>query len=171
MSILGFHICQSEVDDVQGQNPTRMLNSTTANNMKRTSMYDGSFDNFIDGTFMLFDCVAKSNSDSERSYVNLFVLVIHVIFILEFNDDQDSVTLQFPLKLEMSNYTEVVAINQTEYNAILNACVHQQKLLWSSGHFDSESFPLQSLTYNFKFRTNVEVLWITSSNKNYMYTM
>jgi hypothetical protein len=46
MSILGFHICQNEVNDVQGQNPNA-ANSTTANNMKRTSMYDGSKDNLL----------------------------------------------------------------------------------------------------------------------------
>jgi hypothetical protein len=46
---IGFTSCQSE-DDVQGENPnTNAANSTTANNLKRTSMYDGSFDDFIDG--------------------------------------------------------------------------------------------------------------------------
>jgi hypothetical protein len=50
MAIFGFTSCQSEVDDVQGENPnTNAANSTTANNLKRTSMYDGSFDDFIDG--------------------------------------------------------------------------------------------------------------------------
>jgi hypothetical protein len=39
----------------------------------------------------------------------------------KFNDDQDTVVLQFPLKIKTSNYTEVTVTNQTEY-AILNAC-------------------------------------------------
>jgi hypothetical protein len=37
MAIFGFTSCQSEVDDVQGENPnTNAANSTTANNLKRT---------------------------------------------------------------------------------------------------------------------------------------
>jgi hypothetical protein len=45
-----------------------------------------------------------------------------VISILgRFNNDQDSVVLQFPLRVKQV-ITEVTANNQTEYNAILNAC-------------------------------------------------
>jgi hypothetical protein len=59
MAIFGFTSCQSEVDDVQGENPnTNAANSTTANNLKRTSMYDGSFDDFIDGV-LFFHCIAS----------------------------------------------------------------------------------------------------------------
>jgi hypothetical protein len=40
-----------------------------------------------------------------------------VISILgRINNDQDSVVLQFPLRVKTSNYTEVTANNQTEYN-------------------------------------------------------
>jgi hypothetical protein len=31
----------------------------------------------------------------------------------KFNDDQDTVVLQFPLKIKTSNYTEVTVTNQT----------------------------------------------------------
>jgi hypothetical protein len=65
MAIFGFTSCQSEVDDVQGENPnTNAANSTTANNLKRTSMYDGSFDDFIDGascSSIVLPAIAKVN--------------------------------------------------------------------------------------------------------------
>ena len=49
MMLIFFTSCQSEIDEVQGQNPnTNSANSTTTNNQKRTSMYDGSFDDFLD---------------------------------------------------------------------------------------------------------------------------
>ena len=45
MSIFSLTSCQSEVDDVQGDNPnTNTANSTTTTNLKRVSMYDGSLD-------------------------------------------------------------------------------------------------------------------------------
>jgi hypothetical protein len=63
MAIFGFTSCQSEVDDVQGENPNTNANSTTANNLKRTSMYDGSFDDFIDGacSSIVLPAIAKVN--------------------------------------------------------------------------------------------------------------
>jgi hypothetical protein len=58
------------VDDVQGENPnTNAANSTT--NLKRTSMYDGSFDDFIDGascSSIVLPAIAKVNG----SQVTLF---------------------------------------------------------------------------------------------------
>jgi hypothetical protein len=50
-----------------------------------------------------------------------------VISILgRFNNDQDTVTLQFPLKVKTSTYTEVVVNSQSEYNAIVNGCTTAQ---------------------------------------------
>lgn len=171
MSILGFTSCQSEVDDVQGQNPnTNAANSTTANNLKRTSMYDGSFDDFIDGascSSIVLPATATVNGVkvtllSELDYTQ-------VISILgQFNDDQDSVVLQFPLKVKMSNYTEATVNSQSEYNAILSACSSAE----ASGEDAISSvvinFPITILTYNVSLEQTGSVV-ITSEQQLYAY--
>jgi hypothetical protein len=171
MSVLGFTSCQSEVDDVQGQNPnTNAANSTTANNMKRTSMYDGSFDNFIDGT-SCSSIVLPATATVNGVKVNLFseFSYTQVISILgEFNDDEDSVTLQFPLKVKMSNYTEVVVNNQTEYNAILNACSSAEASGQAAISSINVNFPITILTYNLSSEQTGSVV-ITSEQELYTY--
>ncbi|MFQ3172997.1 MAG: hypothetical protein ACI9WT_000053 [Flavobacterium sp.] len=171
MSILGFTSCQSEVDDVQGQNPnTNAANSTTANNMKRTSMYDGSFDNFIDGT-SCSSIVLPATATVNGVKVNLFSQFSYtqVISILgEYNDDQDSVVLQFPLKVKLSNYTEVVVNNQTEYNSILNTCSSAEASGQSAISSININFPITILTYNLSSEQTGSVL-ITSEQQLYTY--
>jgi hypothetical protein len=50
VALLGF-TRQSEVNEIDGQNPnTNAANSTATANFKRTSMFDGSLDDMIDGT-------------------------------------------------------------------------------------------------------------------------
>jgi hypothetical protein len=171
MSILGFTSCQSEVDDVQGQNPnTNAANSTTANNMKRTSMYDGSFDNFIDGT-SCSSIVLPATATVNGVKVSLFSQFSYsqVISILgEYNDDQDSVTLQFPLKVKMSNYTEVVVNNQTEYNTILNACSSAEASGQAAISSINVNFPITILTYNLSSEQTGSIV-ITSEQQLYAY--
>ena len=92
-----------------------------------------------------------------------------VISILgQFNNDQDTVTLQFPLKVKMSNYTEVTVNNQTEYNAIVNACTSAQ----SSGQAAISSlninFPITILTYNTSLVQTGSIV-ITSEQQLYTY--
>jgi hypothetical protein len=70
MAIFGFTSCQSEVDDVQGENPNTNANSTTANNLK-TSMYDGSFDDFIDASCSSIVLPAISKWQSGYSFSQL----------------------------------------------------------------------------------------------------
>ncbi len=171
MSILGFTSCQSEVDDVQGQNPnTNNANSTTANNLKRTSMYDGSFDDFIDGascSSIVLPAVAKVNGFQVSILSQLdYQQVISILG--QFNNDQDSVVLQFPLKVKMSDYTTVTVNNQTEYNTILNACASAE----SSGEDAISSvdidFPITILTYSLSLEQTGSIV-ITSEQQLYTY--
>jgi hypothetical protein len=63
MAIFGFTSCQSEVD-VQGENQIQMLLIQQLQITKRTSMYDGSFDDFIDGassSIVVLPAIAKVN--------------------------------------------------------------------------------------------------------------
>lgn len=171
MSILGFTSCQSEVDDVQGQNPnTNAANSTTANNLKRTSMYDGSFDDFLDGascSSIVLPATATVNGIKVTLISQLdYTQVISILG--QFNNDQDSVTLQFPLKVKMSNYTEVTVNNQTEYNAILNACSSAESSGQSAISSVNITFPITILTYNVSLEQTGSVV-ITSEQQLYTY--
>lgn len=171
MSILGFTSCQSEVDDVQGQNPnTNAANSTTATNLKRTSMYDGSFDDFLDGascSSIVLPATVTVNGTKLTLISQLdYTQVISILG--QFSNDQDSVTLQFPLKVKMSNYTEVTVNNQTEYNAILNACSSAEASGQSAISSVNITFPITILTYNVSLEQTGSVV-ITSEQQLYTY--
>ncbi|WP_016989097.1 hypothetical protein [Flavobacterium sp. ACAM 123] len=171
MAILGLTSCQSEVDDVQGENPnTNAANSTTANNLKRTSMYDGSFDDFIDGascSSILLPATAIVNG----TRVTLFSQLDYqqaITILGRFNNDQDSVVLQFPLRVKTSNYTEVMANNQTEYNAILNTCSQAEASGQGAITSLNINFPITILTYNVSLQQTGSVV-ITSEKQLFTY--
>ena len=151
MSILGFTSCQSEIDNTQGQNPnTNTANSTTASNLKRTSMYDGSFDDFLDGT-SCSSIVLPATATVNGIKVSLFSQLDYqqvTNILAAFNTDQDTVMLQFPLRVRLSNYTEVTVSSQTDYNALMNTCGTAE-----SAHLDAISgldinFPITIMTYS-----------------------
>jgi hypothetical protein len=98
MAIFGFTSCQSEVDDVQGENPNTNA-ATTANNLKRTSMMVHLMILLMELLVLPLCLPAKVNG----SQVTLFSQLDYqqVISILgRFNNDQDSVVLQFPLRVK-----------------------------------------------------------------------
>ncbi|CAM4134157.1 hypothetical protein FLSI110296_15420 [Flavobacterium sinopsychrotolerans] len=171
MAILGFTSCQSEVDDVQGENPnTNSANSTTTTNLKRTSMYDGSFDDFLDGascSSILLPVTAKVNGVQVSILSQLDYQQVISIFG-QFNNDQDTVVLQFPFKVKLSNYTEVTVANQTEYNAILNACTSAEASSQDAISSVNISFPITILTYNLSLQQTGSVV-ITSEQQLYAY--
>lgn len=171
MSLLGFTSCQSEVDDVQGQNPnTNAANSTTANNFKRTGMYDGSSDDFLDGascSSILFPATAIVNGTTVTLFSELdYTQVISILG--QFNNDQDTVVLQFPLTIKMSNYTEATIANQAEYNAILNSCSSAEASGQDAISSVNITFPITILTYNLSFEQTGSVV-ITSKQQLYSY--
>jgi hypothetical protein len=159
VALFGFTSCQNEIDEVNGDNPNS-TNSTTANNIKRTAMYDGSFDDFLDGascSSILLPATVVVNGTT----VTLFTQFDYqqVISILgKFNNDQDTVTLQFPLKVKMSNYTEVTVNNQTEYNAITNACSQAENEGRDAINCVNFNFPMTLLTYNLTFEQTGSVV-------------
>jgi hypothetical protein len=171
MAILGFTSCQSEIDDVQGENPnTNSANSTTTTNLKRTSMYDGSFDDFLDGascSSIVLPATAKVNGVQVSILSQLDYQQVISIFG-QLNNDQDTVVLQFPLKVKLSNYTEVTVNNQTEYNAILNACTSAEASSQDAISSVNISFPITILTYNLSLQQTGSVV-ITSEQQLYAY--
>jgi len=171
VALLGFTSCQSEVNEIDGQNPnTNAANSTATTTFKRTAMFDGSADDMLDGTScssIVLPAVATVNG----TRVTLFSQLDYqqVISILgQFNNDQDTVVLQFPLKVKTSNYTEVVVNSQSEYNAIVNSCTSAQSSGQSAISSVKITFPITILTYNTSFQQTGSLV-ITSNQQLYTY--
>jgi hypothetical protein len=171
MAILGFTSCQNEIDDVQGDNPdTNSVNSTTTKNLKRTSMYDGSFDDFLDGaacSSIVLPVTVKVNGVQVAILSQLDYQQVLSIFG-QFNDDQDTAVLQFPIKVKLSDYTEVTVNSQTEYNAILNACTSAGTSGQNAISSVNINFPITILTYNLSLQQTGSVV-ITSEQQLYAY--
>ena len=171
MTLLGFTSCQSEIDEVQGQNPnTNSANSTTTKNLERTSMYDGSFDDFLDGascSSILLPFTAKVNGVQVSILSQLDYQQVISIFG-QFNNDQDTVVLQFPFKVKLSNYTQATVNNQSEYNAILNSCTSAENSGQDAISSVNITFPITILTYNLSLLQTGSVV-ITSEQQLYAY--
>lgn len=125
MGIFSLTSCQSEVDEVQGENPnTNTANSTTANNLKRVSMYDGTSDDFIDDSScssIKFPFTAIVNG-VEFTFVSQLSYESAINILGALNNDDDSVKIQFPIAIKMSDYTEVTVTSQSQYDAIIDDC-------------------------------------------------
>ncbi|HTG66567.1 MAG TPA: hypothetical protein VL859_09345 [Flavobacterium sp.] len=171
MGIFSLTSCQSEVDDVQGDNPnTNTANSTTANNMKRVSMYDGSSDDFIDGSAcssIVFPFVAKVNGVS-INFISQLNYEQAITILGALNNDTDSVVLQFPLTIKMSDYTEVTVNSQSEYNAIVNSCTQAENNGQDAISSLNISFPITILSYDASLVQTGSVV-ITTEKQLYTY--
>lgn len=169
LAVLGFTSCQSEVDDVQGENPNS-VNSTMGTNVKRVSMYDGSFDDFLDGascSSIVLPATAKINGTSVTLLSQLDYQQV-ITIIGKYNDDQDTVVFNFPIKVKTSNYSEVTVNNQSEYDAIVNACSSAQSAGESAISCVNINFPITLLTYNLTFEQTGSVV-IQSKQELYAY--
>lgn len=143
--------CQDEVDNENGENPnTNNANSTAANNLKRTSMYDGSFDDFLDGvscSSILLPVTATVNG-TEINIVSQADYQQVISIIGAFNNDVDTIEFQFPLTVTLSNYTQVNIANQTEYNELIQACETLQAEAQDAIACVDIEFPITILTYD-----------------------
>lgn len=172
MSIFSLTSCQSEVDDVQGDNPnTNTANSTTTTNLKRVSMYDGSSDDFIDGSSCSsikfpFKAIVNGvtvNFISQLSYESA------ISILGEFNNDTDSVEIQFPVTIKMSDYTEVTVSSQSQYDAIVNSCSEMEDDGKDAISSLNISFPITILTYDASLEQTGSVVILTEQHLfNYM---
>ena len=171
MTILGFTSCQSEIANVQGTNPnTNSANSTTTSNLKRTSMYDGSFDDVLDGascSSIILPASAKVNG-IQVSFLSQFDYQQVISIFGQSNSDQDTVVLQFPLQVRLSNYTETTVNNQSEYNAILTACTSVENSGQDAISSVNIGFPITILTYNSNLELTGSIL-IISNQQLYTY--
>jgi len=171
VSVFGFIGCQNEVNSEQGQNPnTNSANSTTTNNLKRTSMHDGSYDDFLDGnscSSIILPTAAVINGQRISILTQLdYQQVIRIL--AQSNSNQDVITLQFPLSVRLSNYTEVVINNQNEFNALKTTCNQTEASSQDAISCLKINFPITILTYSLNLQQTGSVV-ITSEKQLYAY--
>ena len=173
-ALLSFTSCQDEIDNETGENPntnTNSADSQTTSNLKRSSMYDGSFDDFLDGTScssLLLPLTATINSTqitivSETDYQQ----VINILG--QFNTDDDTIVFQFPVSVALSNYTQVVVTNQAEFDAIVEACEAAETTAQDAISCIEIDFPITILTYNLSVEQTGSVV-IESEEQLFNYT-
>jgi hypothetical protein len=171
LSLLTFTSCQDEIDRENGENPnTNSADSVTASNLERSSKYDGSFDDFLDGnacSSILLPATATVNGTqitlvSQASYQQV------IDILAEFNDDEDQIVFDFPLTVKLSNYTEVVVSNQTEYDAIIEACQEAENAGEDAISCLDINFPVTILTYSLNLEQTGSVV-IESEQDLYTY--
>lgn len=170
-SIFSFTSCQDEIDSENGQNPnTNSAQSPTANNLERSSMHDGSFDDFLDGmscSSILLPVTATINN-TEITIINesQYNLVLNILG--EFTNDNDSIEFQFPLSVMLNNYTEVQITNQIEYDALMNACEQAEQNADDAINCLDINFPITILTYSLNFEQTGSII-IESKQQLYTY--
>lgn len=171
LSILSFTSCQEEINTENGQNPnTNNASSPTANNLERASMYDGSFDDFLDGiscSSILLPVTATINN-TEITIINESQYNLVLSILGEFTNDDDSIQFQFPLTVRLSNYTEVQVANQSEYDALVAACEEAKNRGEDAINCLDINFPITILTYSLNLEQTGSVV-IESEQQLYTY--
>ena len=170
-TVLTLSSCQDELDNENGQNPnTNSADSQTASNLERSSMYDGSFDDFLDGiscSSILLPVVATVNGNqisiiSQSDYQQV------VDILSEFNTDDDTIIFQFPLSVRLSNYTEVLVSTQGEYDALIDACEQAEATAQDAISCIDFNFPITILTYSLNLDQTGSVV-LESNQQLYAY--
>lgn len=167
MSIFSLTSCQSEIEEVQGDNPNT-ANSTAATNLKRVSMFDGSSDDFLDDSScssLVFPYNVKIKgvqvSISSQTSLETALSIIGAI-------DDDAVELQFPVKIKMSDYTVVTVNSQSEYDAITDDCSEVEDESEDAISSVNIKFPITMLSFDSTLQQTGSVV-IKSEQELYLY--
>ncbi|NJX16544.1 hypothetical protein [Tamlana crocina] len=171
--LVGFTLtsCQDNDDNVN-PNPDNSNSATspTASNLKRSSMHKGNFDDFLDGTScssILLPVTATVNGTevtvaSESDYETVTDI------LAEYNNDDDTVVLHFPLTVKLSNHTEVTISNQIEYNALMTACEQAENATEDAINCLDINYPISIFTFNLNLEQTGSVV-LESDQELYAY--
>lgn len=120
--------CQEEFEDVntsdEGQE-SFVATSSTADLMQRTAYRDGSFDNIVDGSscFALnFPYTVNANGLDITVDSLEDLRLIEEIFD-EFDDDDDSLEILFPIKVTLADYSEITLDSPEALRELGRECV------------------------------------------------
>lgn len=161
--------CQDEVTEVTQPNEEETIaaGSNLAIAMQRTATNDGSNDNIIDGANCLsieLPVTVVVNGieiiiDSEEDYE-----VIEAIFD-EFNDDDDSIEIQFPITIILSDYTEITIENYAQLEEFIDECSGENEIDDDIECIDF-AYPITISVYNAEFQV-IDTVTINSDAELY----
>ena len=148
-----FTSCQSEENEQIGTNPNaNSSTSQTAKNYERTAMNDGSEDDFLDNNScaeLLFPLTATVNGQEITLVSSLdYEKVLGIMG--EFNDDEDTVVFNFPIRVKLSNYTELTIASESDFNELKAKCEEASNTMEEAISCVDISFPITMLTYDVK---------------------
>ena len=129
-SLLATSCRQEESVLIEGpQDEVLKANSTVANLMLRTAMKDGSDDNIVDGAncFSIdfpFTVVVNGTEITVTSEEDLDT--VEDIFD-EFDDDDDTLEISFPVTIILSDFSEVTINSQEEFEDFADDCVGENE--------------------------------------------
>lgn len=154
-ALLMFMSCQEEVVDVTEPAEAEALvaSSTLTSLMTSTSVKDGSYDNIIDKANCLsvdLPVTVVVNGveiiiDSEEDFA-----VIEAIFD-EFDDDIDDLEIIFPIKIILSDYTEMTINNREELIELAKQCYGENEEDDDIECIDFQ-YPISFSVYNTNFQ-------------------
>ncbi|MFC4720741.1 hypothetical protein ACFO5O_00290 [Geojedonia litorea] len=148
-----FTSCQDEVIEITEPDAqeTFVAESNVANLMARTSTNDGSFDNIIDGsqefsvnlpiTVIVNGVQVTVNSEADFERIEEI--------LDEYDDDEDSVEIVFPITVTLSDYTEVVVNSRAELDALRHRSPNEEDDDIECIDF---KYPLSISVYNANFQ-------------------
>jgi hypothetical protein len=130
VSLLGISCRQEESVLIEGpQDEVLKANSVVANLMQRTAMKDGSDDNIVDSAncFSIdfpFTVVVNGMEITVTSEEDLDT--VEDIFD-EFDDDDDTLEISFPVTIILSDFSEVTINSQEEFEDFADDCVGENE--------------------------------------------
>lgn len=117
--------CQNEESELINEgNNTNSSTSETADLLVRSSASDGSDDDILDGTrcaSVVFPVVAEINGEEYTIRSKAGLSIVIEIF-KRIKGDDDYIEFQFPIQMQLSNYTIVTINNREELRELREAC-------------------------------------------------
>jgi len=166
-----FTSCQSEEDVLIDENGnTNSANSETADLLVRNTAADGSDDDMLDGlscASVIFPVVAEINGQ-EVTLVNESSLSLVAELFAEFTNDADTVRFQFPIQVQLSNYSQVTIANQQELDALKEACDNADETRDDAITCLDINFPVSMFTFDANAQQTGSVV-LTSEKDTYAF--
>ncbi len=137
VSILIYSIlasCQDDINIDTSNNDTNNSDSVFTSQVRRTSMFDGSFDDILDASpcFAInypINIILNSANTTLTSVTDLSLITAN-----------DNITFSFPITITNYDYSEIVIGSQEEYDALTNAC---------DNLIESNNTPLNCIDFNY----------------------
>ncbi len=122
--LLNFSCRQEEFEYFPPEEQQTLANSMVADLLERTALNDGSIDNIIDKSncfTVKLPVIVKVNGtdllvDTEDDYIN-----IEAIFEAS-DDDIDDLEIQFPIEIILTDFTNVLVVDQAEFDSFSASC-------------------------------------------------